>query len=278
MCPVQPTCLGFLPMADTPVQVVVNHTDDGVVTLTLNYAERRNTMSADMTAAWQQAIVDIAGDPTVRAVMVIGAGSAFCAGGDLSWIGGDPHATVTQLRAKMLPFYRAWLSIRNLEVPTLAAINGPAVGAGAAIALACDVRVASPSARFSVPFVHLGLHPGMATTHLLREVAGVAVARDLLLTGRTVNAPEMLRMGIVTDVLDGADFAAAAHERAARMAAGAPIAARLTKLALAREMSGSLADAIAWEGMAQPITMATEDVHLGLAAARERRTPEFRGE
>ena len=264
-------------MADTPAQVVVNHTGEGLVTLTLNYPERRNTMSAAMTAAWQQAIADVAADPAVRAVLVIGAGSAFCAGGDLSWIGGDPNASVSQLRAKMLPFYRAWLAIRDLEVPTMAAINGPAVGAGAAIALACDVRVASPSARFSVPFVQLGLHPGMATTFLLREVAGVAVARDLLLTGRTLNAAEMLRMGIVTDLLDDADFAAAAHERAAQMAAGAPIAARLTKVALARDASGSLADAVAWDGLAQPITMATDDVHLGLAAARERRSPQFRG-
>lgn len=278
MCPVQPTCLGCSVMTDTPTQVVVNHSPEGLVTLTLNYPERRNTMSAEMTSAWKAAIAEIAVDPRARAVLVIGSGSAFCAGGDLSWIGGDPDATVAQLRAKMLPFYRAWLSIRDLEIPTMAAINGPAVGAGAAIALACDVRVASPSARFAVPFAHLGLHPGMATTALLREVAGVAVARDLLLTGRSVTAAEMLRMGIVTDVLEEGDFAAAAHERAARMAAAAPLASRLTKVALARDTPGSVTDAIAWEGLAQPITMATEDVHRGLAAARERRTPAFRGD
>ena len=100
----------------------------------------------------------------------------------------------------MIGFYRAWLSIRDLEVPTIAAINGPAVGAGLCLALACDLRYAATSARMSVPFVKLGMHAGMAATYTLPNVVGEAHARDLLLTGRMVGAEEALRIGLVSEV------------------------------------------------------------------------------
>lgn len=276
-------------MADTPTHLRVSRTDTGVVILTLDYPERRNAMSAAMTEAWARAIEAIRDDGSARAVLVTGAGGAFCSGGDTGWIGGDPDASVSELRRKMVPFYRTWLSIRDLEIPTLAAIDGAAVGAGAAVALACDVRVASPRASFSVPFLRLGIHPGMATTFLLRDVAGAAVARDLLLTGRRVGADDMLRFGIVTDILGGDDggeadrgeadagFAAAALHRAEFMAAGAPIATGLTKVALRAGAARSFDEALDWESLAQPITMATEDLHEGLAAQRERRPAQFQG-
>ncbi|MFI0433545.1 MAG: enoyl-CoA hydratase/isomerase family protein [Candidatus Nanopelagicales bacterium] len=263
-------------MDDTPMHLRVDRRPDGLAVLTLDYPERRNAMSDAMTASWARAVAELRADRDVRAVLVTGAGGAFCSGGDTGWIGGDPDATVAELRDKMLPFYRTWLGIRELEVPTMAAIDGPAIGAGAALALACDVRVASERAVFAVPFLRLGIHPGMGTTMLLRSVAGDAMARDLLLTGRRIGAADMLRTGIVTDVLAGEDFVATAVERAALMAAGAPIATRLTTVALRRQPT-SLAEAIDWEALAQPITMATEDLHEGLAAQRERRVPEFRG-
>ena len=106
----------------------------------------------------------------------------------------------------MLPFYRAWLAIRSLEVPTIAAVNGAAIGAGLCLALACDIRYAATSARLGVPFVKLGMHPGMAATWSLPEVVGPAAARDLLLTGRLVDADEALRLGLVSRVIDDATF------------------------------------------------------------------------
>lgn len=264
-------------MSDTGEHLRVSRTDDDVVILTLDYPERRNAMSGAMTQAWESALADIRADPTVRAVLVTGANGVFCSGGDTGWIGGDPDASVAELRDKMRPFYRTWLSIRECEVPTLAAIDGAAVGAGAAVALACDVRVASPRASFAVPFTALGLHPGMATTYLLREIAGIAVARDLLLTNRRVDAGEMLRMGIVTDILDDDDFSAAALRRASAAAAGAPLATRLTKVALRAGAARSFEEALDWEAVAQPVTMATADLQEGLAARAERRAPRFTG-
>src|SRR6478672_852208 len=146
----------------------VERPSDGVALLVLDNPDQRNAM----TEAWSAAVADLAGDPSVRAVVVTGEGSAFCSGGDTAWIASEPDATVDDLRRRMLPFYRAWLGIRSLEVPTIAAVNGAAIGAGLCLALACDIRYAATSARLGVPFVKLGMHPGMAATWSLPEVVG----------------------------------------------------------------------------------------------------------
>ncbi|MDT0203937.1 enoyl-CoA hydratase-related protein [Nocardioides sp. AE5] len=249
----------------------------GLAVITLDDHPRRNVMSDEMTASWVRAIDELAGDRDVRAVVVTGAGSAFCSGGDLGWLAAEPDASVDQLRARMLPFYRAWLSIRRLEVPTIAAINGPAIGAGLCVALACDIRYAADTARMGAPFVHLGLHPGMASTYLFDDVVGRAVARDLLLTGRIVDAEEAMRLGLVSQVIAADGFDDAVLEAASRVAAAAPVATRLTKLALAGAGHRDLESALQWEALAQPVTMATADLHEGIAAAKEKRTPRFSG-
>jgi enoyl-CoA hydratase len=251
---------------------------EGVVLLTLDNPDMRNAMSDEMTGSWVRAVDAIAADPTVRAVVVTGEGSAFCSGGNTSWIASEPDATVDRLRTRMMAFYRAWLSIRRLEVPTIAAVNGPAIGAGLCLALACDLRYAASGARLGVPFVKLGMHPGMAGTWLLPNVVGEAHARDLLLTGRVVDADEALRLGLVSRVIDPAAFREEVLATAAGIAATAPIASRLTKLALAGGGHADLESCLQWEAMAQPITLATEDLQEGIRAVREKRPPVFTGQ
>lgn len=250
--------------------------DDGVVLVTLHNPERRNAMSDRMTTAWPVLIETLRTDPDVRVVVVTGAGAGFCSGGDHGWIGGDPDASVVELRERMLGFYRGWLSIRSIEVPTIAAVNGAAVGAGAALALACDLRCAAASARFSVPFASLGLHPGMATTWLLPEIVGMAAARDLLLTGRVADSAEMLRLGLVSSVSGDDGFVESVLHAAHSVAAGAPVAVRLTKVALSTGFA-TFDDALQWEALAQSVTLASDDLQEGLAAAREKRPPRFTG-
>jgi enoyl-CoA hydratase len=177
----------------------------------------------------------------------------------------------------MMPFYRAWLSIRRLEVPTIAAVNGHAIGAGLCLALACDIRYAAAGARLGVPFVKLGMHAGMAGTFLLPEVVGTAHARDLLLTGRTVDADEALRLGLVSRVIEPGSFRDEVLATARDVAATAPIASRLTKLALRDGGHADYVSGLQWEAMAQPLTLATEDLQEGIRAAREKRAPVFRG-
>ena len=248
----------------------------GVAMLVLDLPDMRNAMSDEMTASWVRAVDHLAGDPEVRAVVVTGEGSAFSSGGNTSWIAGEPDATVDQLRSRMLPFYRAWLSIRRLEVPTIAAINGPAIGAGLALALACDIRYAARGARMGVPFLRLGMHPGMATTYLLPDVVGPAAARDLLLTGRLVEADEALGLGLVSRVLDPEGFRDQVVATAAEIAGTAPIATRLTKIALARGHA-TIDACLDWEALAQPVTLATADLQEGVRAAQEKRAPQFEG-
>lgn len=250
---------------------------DGVAVLTLDNPDMRNAMSDEMTASWVSAIDELADDRSVRVVVVTGQGSAFCSGGNTGWIASEPDASVDHLRDRMMSFYRAWLSIRRLEVPTIAAINGHAIGAGLCMALACDIRYAVPEARLGVPFVKLGMHSGMAGTYLLPHVVGEAHARDLLLTGRVVEADEALRMGMVSRVIDADEFHDEVLATAAGIAATAPIASRLTKVALLDGGHADYESALQWEGLAQPVTLATADLQEGIRASREKRKPVFEG-
>lgn len=248
-----------------------------IAVITFDLPERRNSMSTAMTASWVRLMGLLRQDPELAAVVVTGAGSAFNAGGDLSWIVSEPDAQVVDLRERMLAFYRSWLSVKQLEVPTIAAINGHAIGAGFALALAMDIRYAAADAKLGVPFTSLGLHPGMATTWSLADVAGHAVARDLLLTGRIVTGQEAVGLGLVSLAAPAEEVLGHALEAAERVAASAPIATRLTLQAVRDGGHASFENALEWEALAQAVTLASEDLHEGIAAAAEKRRPTFHG-
>lgn len=250
---------------------------EGVARLVLDNPAQRNAMSDAMTASWVAAVDELAGDRSVRVVVVTGEGSAFCSGGNTGWIASEPEAEVDHLRTRMLAFYRAWLSIRKLEVPTIAAVNGHAIGAGLCLALACDIRYAAEAAKLGAPFVKLGMNPGMAATYLLPNAVGEANARELLLTGRTVEAQEARQLGLVSRVFPAGEFEDRVDEIAAGIAATAPIASRYTKVALRDGGHQDLESCVQWEALAQPVTLATADLQEGIAAAREKRAAHFRG-
>ena len=248
-----------------------------VAVVRFDLPERRNAMSGPMTASWVRLMTALRGDPDLAAVVVTGNGRAFNAGGDLSWIVSEPDATVPELRQRMLAFYRDWLTLRALEVPTIAAVNGAAIGAGLAVALACDVRYVATTARMGVPFTSLGLHPGMATTWSLSQVAGVAVARDLLLTGRIVDGQEAVALGLASRALPPESVLDEALAAADRVAAAAPVATRLTTAVLRDGGHATVEAALQWEGLAQAVTLTTDDVREGIAAAAAKRPPTFTG-
>jgi enoyl-CoA hydratase len=156
-------------------------------------------------------------------------------------------------------------------------VSGPAIGAGLCLALACDLRYAADTARLGAPFVRLGMHAGMAATYLLPNAVGDAHARELLLTGRTVGADEALRLGLVSRVFEVDGFLGEVLDVARGIAGTAPVASRLTKVALQHGGHADFDTALQWEALAQPVTLATEDLQEGIRAAKEKRSPAFRG-
>lgn len=152
----------------------------------------------------------------------------------------------------MSAFYQTWLAIRSLAIPSIAAVNGPAIGAGLCLALACDLRFASPNATFSAPFASLGVHPGMAATWLLPEAIGMPRAREMFLTGRSVSAVEAMQWGLVSAVHD--DVVGHAVQVADTIVAADAMSVELTKAALAHPHR-SFTEGLDWESLAQPVTM-----------------------
>lgn len=264
-------------MTDPDATVLLDRPSPGVVVLTLHNPALRNAMTDEVTRAWQERLEEVRHDPEARVLVVTGTGTAFSSGGNTAWIASEPDATVARLRERMEAFYRDWLAVMEVQIPTIAAINGPAIGAGLCLALACDIRYAATDAKLAMPFVKLGMHPGMLATHLLPQAVGVARARELLLTGRTVLGEEAERIGLVTAALPAEQVLTAALDTAARIAANAPVATRLTKLALQTGGHATAEAALHWEALAQAVTLTTDDLQEGIAAARERRTPRFTG-
>ncbi|HVE93253.1 MAG TPA: enoyl-CoA hydratase/isomerase family protein [Actinomycetota bacterium] len=247
-----------------------------VAVLTLNVPDKRNAMSAEMTGRFPEALREVAAMDGVRALVVTGAGSAFCAGGDLGFLHSGPRDVPT-IRDKMTSFYPRFSALLDLDIPTIAAINGPAIGAGLCLALMCDLRVAADDAPMSMPFVRIGIHPGMLATALLSRAVSHTWAAEMLYTGRNVTGAEAAGIGLVNRTVARDRVLDEALALAGEVAANAPLALRYVKQGLRHAFRRTMDEAAAWEGFAQPVTMATDDVIEGLKAVRERRSPEFEG-
>ena len=250
---------------------------DGVRTLTLARAERLNAVNGALAAALAQALADATVDDAVRVVVISGAGRAFCSGLDLS----EPPVLPTSTRAERLDPY-AWVGtwvqrVVSCEKPVIAAVNGPAAGAGFGLALACDIRLVASSAKLTAGYVRRGLSPDAGVSYFLPRHVGLARAADILLTGRDVDASEAERIGLATMVIPDAEFPAAVANYASRLALGAPIAQALTKRLLVQSFDRPL-DAALRDELAQiKVCFATKDVGEAIAAFMEKRTPTFTG-
>jgi enoyl-CoA hydratase len=185
---------------------VLTQVEDRVALITINDPDRRNAVTTQISSALRVAVQAVEDDPGVHAVIVTGAGKAFCAGADLTALGA---ATEDGLRV----IYDGFLALANCALPTIAAVNGPAVGAGLNLALAADVRIAGPSALFDPRFQKLGIHPGGGATWMLQRGVGPQVARAALLFGMRFDAEAATRYGLALQVAD--DPVAAARELAA---------------------------------------------------------------
>jgi enoyl-CoA hydratase len=256
-----------------------------VAILTFDDPERLNAMTEPMGHALRDAVEALAGDADLRAVVLTGEGRAFSAGGDLDMIEtkarrgnespGEPVRGENQ--AFMNRFYELYLSVRDLPVPSIAAIHGHAIGAGLCVALACDVRIAAREAKLGLNFTRLGIHPGMGATWTLPRLVGPAHAAELLFSGRILEGAEAERIGLVNRCLPRDEVRPAALELAREIAASAPLAVRGTKRALARTFTSGLDEQLSFEASEQARNYESADLLEGIAASRARRTPGFRG-
>ena len=207
---------------------------DGVVLLTLNRPEQLNALDDDLLLrALPETFAELAKDASVRAVVVTGEGRGFCAGADLD-CSGFSQPTPVEAADFTARTHRTPANLRQLPQPTIAAVNGPAVGAGFGLALACDIRYASPGARLGAPFASMGLVPDFGVSYFLPRILGTANAIDLLLSGRLVGAEEALALGLVSRIEK--DVVAAALETAAVFASMPPWAVKTTKANVYRSM------------------------------------------
>ncbi len=214
-----------------------------------------------------------------RVLVLCSEGRSFCAGADFrSSEAPDPAARGDTFGAQTSLFYAEAARIFELPVPVVAAVQGPAIGAGFGLALACDLRVVGQGGWFQANFVRLGIHPGFALSATLPRLVGQGVAADLFLTGRRVDASTALSMGLASRVVDGAsDVVAAAIELAGEIAAGAPLAVHSTRATLRAGLAGEAREAMHHELAEQRRLAGTGDAIEGVAAMLEGRTPDFHG-
>jgi enoyl-CoA hydratase len=253
--------------------------DAGVVLLTLADPDRRNAMTAEMGADLAAALAGLGDRPDVRAVVLTGAGPAFSGGGDLALLA-DKAARAKageDQAASMREFYEVFLSVVRARFPVLAAVNGHAIGAGACVAIGCDLAVVAADAKIGFNFVRLGIHPGMGGSWTLPRLVGPQRAAELLLPGRLFTGIEAAAYGMALEAVPAAEVLPRTLELAAAVARSAPEPVRQLKRSLAGAGSRTLAEQLDVEAAAQAANYRTADVDEGLRAARERRAPRFTG-
>ena len=256
---------------------MLRHDVEGAVaTLTLDRPDALNALTVELKDELLAALGRTRRDRSVRAVVLTGAGRAFCAGQDLRERQRPDAAPLeVELRERYNPIIRAMV---GLGQPIIAAVNGIAAGAGASLALAADLRIASDSASFVLAFGRVGLVPDSGATWFLPRLIGAARAAELALLDEPLDAETALRWGLVSRVVPGDRLLDTARAMAERLAAGAPIASALTKRALRRSLEADLDDALDYEASLQGIAGRSADHAEGIAAFTEKRPPRFRGQ
>jgi len=249
--------------------------ETGVATVTLDRPPR-NAMDGQLANELAAALEETRADETVRAVVLTGAGKAFCAGGDLKVLA-DELADPEAARAFMRACHRCILGIAEMEKPVVAAVNGDAAGAGWSVALACDLIVAASEARFIMAFVRVGLVPDLGGAWQLTQLVGQHKAREWMMLGEIVTAADAERFGVVNRVVAVEDVLPTAEALAAQLAAGPARSLALMKGMVSRYGTLSLQDALDDEAEAQAIASQTEDFQEGVRAFQEKRPPVFKG-
>ena len=250
--------------------VLVQREED-VSVLILNHPDRKNALGYKMAEAFENAIEKISRDSEVRFLIITGAGDCFSAGGDFQSIIADFSLPAVEIQPRVRRFYCSFLSITKLPIPTLAAVNGPAIGAGFSLAMACDLRIASEEASFHPNFLKLGVHPGLGASYLLPRLVGVAKALELLWLAEPIPARKAMEMGIVSRVVEPRRLMEEAMEIARKISALSSKVVEMVKKSVYMGLTHTLEDLLERESHAQALCGETEEMKRAIEAFSRRK-------
>jgi len=255
---------------------VLLYVKEMIAQITINRPDNRNSMDDEVLPYFYDVIEKVKNDKSLRCVIITGSGHSFCAGADFK-------SNIMNQKDGFLPqeifelIYKPFLSVLDIEVPTIAAMNGHAIGGGLGLALVCDMRVANKDAKYGANFVRLGVHSGMAISYLMPRLVGLAVANELLFTGRLISGKRAEEIGLANYAVDADQVVEKAWEIAGEVRDCAPTAVKLMKRSVYRGLDLRPKDAAEIESFSQAQTFAMEDSKEGVKALFEKRKPEFRG-
>ena len=254
---------------------IIYEKNEGVATITLNRPEALNAFSKDVVEEVLDALEDIKTDEAVRVVVLTGAGEkAFSAGADIKAMAG-----MTALKARELSFMgeKICVGLENLEKPVIAAINGYALGGGLEVAMSCDLRIAAENAKMGQTEINIGLIPGWGGTQRLTRLVGMTKAKELVFTGRIIDAKTAEQIGIVNMVVPADKFREAVNQFAKDLASKAPVALKVAKALINKGSDIGLESALALEREGFGVVGSSEDLKEGVSAFMEKRKPVFKG-
>lgn len=254
---------------------IIYEKSEGIATITLNRPEALNAFSREVVDEILQALQDVMNDENVRVVVLTGAGEkAFSAGADIkSMIG----MTVLKARELSLMGEKLCLALENLEKPVIAALNGYALGGGLEVAMSCDLRIASENARMGQTEINIGLIPGWGGTQRLTRLIGRTKAKELVFTGRMIDAKTAEQLGIINMAVPHDKFKETVRQFALDLVSKAPVAVRVAKALINKGADISLDSALALEREGFGVVASTEDLKEGVSAFTEKRKPVFKG-
>ena len=269
-------------IAPPELQTLRIEVDGEIGTLTLDRPGSLNAMSPEMIGELVEAFAWLADLAPLRALIITGAEKAFSAGGDVNWFRdglGDPELDLpANVRRGAEVLHQAIIDLRRIPYPVIAAVNGPAAGAGFSLALACDIRIASEEAFFACAYGRIGASPDGGMTYFLPRVIGPSKALELMLNDPNLSAADALEAGLVSEVVAPVELTGRAQEKAAKLAAKAPHYVRMSKLLVGQSLENTLADHLQVERHGIADSMATEDLRAGVTAFFAGETPEFSGD
>jgi len=255
---------------------IIYSKEKGIARITVNRPEKRNALNQAVRLELQQTLSDIEEDDSIRVAIVTGAGDkAFIGGADITELK-EMTPIACEARASTLG-QQLYTDIENLRVPVVAMINGFCLGGGCELAMCCDIRVASENARLGQPEINIGIFPGGGATQRLPRLVGWGKAKELLYTGRIIDAAQAERIGLVDKVVPPDELGSTVTELAETIASKSPVIIRLLKKAITRGMYSNLPDGLAYDKSTFSLCFATEDHYEGITAFLEKREPEFKG-